>query len=224
MTNIEIVRRDAPQPPAQTEPTPAATQPAGFFVPGALYYDGDPYKAPEQTHTFQCEHVATHPRPGAGPRAFGFVRNNAPDAPSSSAALSEDDFPKWTRISASLTEPTGNEPAMPATTPDRVYTRAEAEEAADAAFDCLRHYLPLDHRNDRRFVTQAFLAFLDNPGSPYPYASHDPDDGDGQTEHEPSRQETGDLLTHDESEDGHEECFGAHVTADGHADCDGNPL
>ncbi|MFJ5635010.1 hypothetical protein ACIQF5_20525 [Streptomyces goshikiensis] len=57
--------------------------------------------------------------------------------------------------------------------------------------------------------------------------------------------ETGDLLTTDESfdtyptlqqlttvvearntadEDGHEECYGAHVTADGHADYDGNPL
>ncbi|MFB7836191.1 hypothetical protein [Streptomyces sp. NPDC056056] len=60
--------------------------------------------------------------------------------------------------------------------------------------------------------------------------------------------ETGDLLTPDESfddypteeqlttivearntagahpYDGHEECFGAHVTADGHADCDGNSL
>ncbi|MFE0778921.1 hypothetical protein [Streptomyces sp. NPDC058861] len=57
--------------------------------------------------------------------------------------------------------------------------------------------------------------------------------------------ETGDLLTPDESfdnyptlqqlttvvearntadEDGHGECFGAHVTADGHTDCEGNPL
>ncbi|WP_327309710.1 hypothetical protein OG730_41545 (plasmid) [Streptomyces sp. NBC_01298] len=60
--------------------------------------------------------------------------------------------------------------------------------------------------------------------------------------------ETGDLLTETESfddypteeqltalveasntadaqsGDGHEDCFGAHVTADGHADCDGNVL
>ncbi|MFF8618832.1 hypothetical protein [Streptomyces sp. NPDC015350] len=55
--------------------------------------------------------------------------------------------------------------------------------------------------------------------------------------------ETGDLLTMDESfdhyptmqqlitvieasnsEDGHDNCFGAHVTADGYADCDGNVL
>ncbi|WP_246096098.1 hypothetical protein [Streptomyces botrytidirepellens] len=41
----------------------ADTTPADFFVPGARYYDGDPYKAPEETHTFQCEHIATHPAP-----------------------------------------------------------------------------------------------------------------------------------------------------------------
>lgn len=46
---------------------------ADFFVPGAHYVDGDGFKAPEQRHTFQCEHIALHPRPGAGPRAFGFL-------------------------------------------------------------------------------------------------------------------------------------------------------
>ncbi|WP_331731956.1 hypothetical protein OG613_49125 (plasmid) [Streptomyces sp. NBC_00015] len=76
----------------------ADTTPADFFEPGARYYDGDPYKAPEQTHTFQCEHVATHPRPGAGPRAFGFQRNNAPDSDWISTALREADFDGWTRL------------------------------------------------------------------------------------------------------------------------------
>ncbi|MFB6992172.1 hypothetical protein ACFCX5_40660, partial [Streptomyces sp. NPDC056304] len=60
---------------ARIEATPDAdTAPADFFVPGARYYDGDGFKAHERAHTFQCEHVTTHPRPGAGPRAFGFLR------------------------------------------------------------------------------------------------------------------------------------------------------
>ncbi|MFD8671258.1 hypothetical protein ACFV1U_38620 [Streptomyces microflavus] len=69
-----------------------------FFAPDARYYDGDPYKAPEQTHTFDCKHVATHPRPGAGLRAFGFMRNNAPNSKWESVALTETDFGRWTRI------------------------------------------------------------------------------------------------------------------------------
>ncbi|MEU6071892.1 hypothetical protein ABZ864_47615 [Streptomyces sp. NPDC047082] len=60
--------------------------------------------------------------------------------------------------------------------PEALYTRAEAERAAYAAFDRLRLHIPLDHRNDREFVAQAFLAFLDNPDSPYPYTSHNPDE------------------------------------------------
>ncbi|MFD7861586.1 hypothetical protein [Streptomyces sp. NPDC059783] len=64
----------------------------------------------------------------------------------------------------------------PPTAPDRLYTRADAEQAANAAFDCLSTYIKLDHWNDRRFVTRAFLAFLDDPDSPYPFKSHDPDD------------------------------------------------
>lgn len=62
--------------------------------------------------------------------------------------------------------------------PEALYTRAEAERAAYAAFDRLRLHIPLDHRNDREFVAQAFLALLDNPDSPYPYASHNPEDED----------------------------------------------
>ncbi|MFF9158348.1 hypothetical protein ACF1AB_39680 [Streptomyces sp. NPDC014846] len=88
---------------ARIEDTPrtdprADLTPVDFFVPGARYYDGDGYKAPELTHTFQCEHIALHPRPGAGPRAFGFLRNNAPDSDWYSCALGEDDFARWTRI------------------------------------------------------------------------------------------------------------------------------
>ncbi|MEU9761893.1 hypothetical protein AB0D98_19530 [Streptomyces sp. NPDC047987] len=83
----------------------------------------------------------------------------------------------------------------PGTAPEPLYTRTEAEQAAHAAFERLRTYLPLDHRHDRQFVTQAFLAFLDNPDSPYPYKSHDPDDeeddGNEQPEPELSPAETG---------------------------------
>ncbi|MGW6144398.1 hypothetical protein [Streptomyces sp. NPDC055140] len=87
----------------------------------------------------------------------------------------------------------------PGPAPEPLYTRAEAERAADAAFDCLSEYIRLDHWNDRRFVTRAFLAFLDNPDSPYPYKSHDTaddsddedDDGDQEPEPELSPEETG---------------------------------
>ncbi|MFH0245914.1 hypothetical protein ACGRHY_26665 [Streptomyces sp. HK10] len=64
----------------------------------------------------------------------------------------------------------------PGTAPEPLYTRTEAEQAAHAAFERLRLYIKLDHDHDRQFVTEAFLAFLDNPDSPYPYKSHDPDD------------------------------------------------
>ncbi|MFJ9580881.1 hypothetical protein ACIRQF_31390 [Streptomyces sp. NPDC101191] len=81
----------------------------------------------------------------------------------------------------------------PGTAPEPLYTRTEAEQAAHAAFECLRRYIKLDHDNDRRFVTGAFLAFLDNPDSPYPFKSHNPDDeeddGDEQPEPEPSPEE-----------------------------------
>ncbi|MEU1077798.1 MULTISPECIES: hypothetical protein [unclassified Streptomyces] len=101
--------------PTGDEPGPDLA-PADFFVPGARYVDGDGYKAPEQTHTFQCEHIALHPRPGAGPRAFGFMRSNAPDSKWFSAALTEDDFDEWTRIPEDLVNPTGDAaPAAPAT-------------------------------------------------------------------------------------------------------------
>ncbi|MER5889692.1 hypothetical protein ABT160_38195 [Streptomyces sp. NPDC001941] len=69
-----------------------------------------------------------------------------------------------------------------ATAPEPLYTRTEVERAADSAFDRLRQYLPLDHRHDRVFVTQAFLAFLDNPDSPYPFTSHDPDEDEDEDE------------------------------------------
>lgn len=94
---------------ARIEDTPGAdTEAADFFVPGARYYDGDGYKAPEQTHTFRCEHVTTHPRPGAGLRAFGFLRNNAPDSDWFSSALGEDVFARWTRIPDAPTAKTGD--------------------------------------------------------------------------------------------------------------------
>ncbi|MER5615950.1 hypothetical protein [Streptomyces sp. NPDC002215] len=95
----------------------ADTAPADFFVPGTHYGDGDGFKAHEQTHTFQCEHIALHPRPGAGPRAFGFLRNNAPGADWVSAALSKHDFPKWTRIPTNHTEPNGDDTPTDPTTP-----------------------------------------------------------------------------------------------------------
>ncbi|MDF3303058.1 hypothetical protein K388_07151 [Streptomyces sp. KhCrAH-43] len=102
----------------RTEDKPAA--PADFFEPGARYVDGDGFKAPEETHTFQCEHIALHPRPGAGPRAFGFARNNAPDSEWFSTALTPGDFAdaEWTRIPEDevLGAPTGDAaPAAPAT-------------------------------------------------------------------------------------------------------------
>ncbi|MFF8618976.1 hypothetical protein [Streptomyces sp. NPDC015350] len=92
--------------PARIEDTPGVPPAlADFFVPRACYFDGDGYKAPEQTHTFQCEHVATHPRPGAGKRAFGFLRNNAPGSDWLSVALGEDDFTRWSRLPTTLTTP-----------------------------------------------------------------------------------------------------------------------
>ncbi|MEV0966869.1 hypothetical protein AB0J25_30595 [Streptomyces sp. NPDC049910] len=83
----------------------------------------------------------------------------------------------------------------PGTAPEPLYTRTEAERAAHAAFERLRLYIKLDHAHDRQFVTGAFLAFLDNPDSPYPFKSHDPDDeeddGDEQPEPELAPAETG---------------------------------
>lgn len=131
------------------------------------------------------------------------------------------DIPRWTRISQELFD--AQQLLKPATTaqpvhaaraalhainrfeqatgtttgtaPDPLYTRAEAEQAAYAAYDRLSLYIKLDHEHDRQFVAQAFLAFLDNPDSPYPYKSHDPDDeendGDEQTEPELTPEETG---------------------------------
>ncbi|RNG14314.1 hypothetical protein [Streptomyces botrytidirepellens] len=69
---------------------------------------------------------------------------------------------------------------------EALYTRAEAERAAYAAFDSLHPHLPLDHRSDREFVAQAFLAFLDNPDSPYPYTSHNPDEDEEEDDQGPT--------------------------------------
>lgn len=138
-----------------------------------------------------------------------------------------DDTPLWTRLSHQLTDtwqllrpPTTDQPdrslqtaraaihaincfeqatgLTPGAVPEPLYTRTEAEQAAHAAFDRLRLYIKLDHDHDRRFVTEAFLAFLDSPDSPYPYKSHEPDedgdgDGDGGEQPEPelSPEETG---------------------------------
>jgi hypothetical protein len=137
-------------------------------------------------------------------------------------ALHNDDTPTspWTQTSQhlfgalQLLKPTADQPAHAAraaadaihrfeqatgipsgTAPKPLYTRTEAEQAAHAAFERLRLHSKLDHDHDRRFVTEAFLAFLDNPDSPYPHKSHDPndedDDGDGQPEPELSPAETG---------------------------------
>lgn len=70
----------------------------------------------------------------------------------------------------------------PAAVPERLYTRSEAERAAHAAFERLSLHINVDHDNDRRFVTGAFLAFLDDPDSPYPYNSHAPDDEEEEAE------------------------------------------
>ncbi|MEU6547899.1 hypothetical protein [Streptomyces sp. NPDC046859] len=81
----------------------------------------------------------------------------------------------------------------PGTQPEPLHTRSEAERAAHAAFERLRLHIKLDHDHDRQFVTEAFLACLDNPDSPYPYKGHDSDgegdDGDKQPELSP--EETG---------------------------------
>ncbi|MFM9540002.1 hypothetical protein [Streptomyces turgidiscabies] len=86
----------------------------------------------------------------------------------------------------------------PGTAPESLYTRTEAERAVRAAFARLRLSIRLDHDNDRRFVTEAFLAFLDNPDSPYPCKSHDPvdeeDDRAEQPEPELSPGETAALV------------------------------
>ncbi|MEU3639936.1 hypothetical protein AB0H23_27430 [Streptomyces albogriseolus] len=60
----------------------------------------------------------------------------------------------------------------PRTAPEPLYTRTEAEQAAHAAFEHLS--LPTKPDHDRQFVTEAFLAFLDNPDSPHPSKSHAP--------------------------------------------------
>ncbi|MEU6293078.1 hypothetical protein [Streptomyces sp. NPDC046988] len=82
----------------------------------------------------------------------------------------------------------------PGPTPSTLYTRAEAEQAANAAFDCLNTYIQLDHWNDRRFVTRAFLAFLDDPNSPYPYPSHDSDEDDEELTPEETGERENSLL------------------------------
>lgn len=121
-------------------------------------------------------------------------------------ALHNDDTPTspWTQTSQQLFDalqllkPTADQPTHAAraaadaihrfeqatgipsgTAPEPLYTRTEVERAAQAAFERLRLHSKLDHDNDRRFVTEAFLAFLDNP---YPHRGHGPeeeeDDGD----------------------------------------------
>ncbi|MFD6470801.1 hypothetical protein [Streptomyces goshikiensis] len=132
-----------------------------------------------------------------------------------------DDIPLWTSLSKELFDAeqllkpaTADQPAQaaraaadaihrfeqvtgitPGSAPEPIYTRTEAEQAAHAAFERLRLYIKLEHDNDRRFVTEAFLAFLDNPNSRYPYESHDPDDeedgSDKRPEPEPSPEGAG---------------------------------
>ncbi|MFE8941165.1 hypothetical protein ACFYNX_27285 [Streptomyces sp. NPDC007872] len=43
-------------------------------------------------------------------------------------------------------------------------------------------------------------------------------------DHYPTTRQLTTLIEASDSEDRHDNCFGAHVTADGHADCDGNVL
>ncbi|MFE0779151.1 hypothetical protein [Streptomyces sp. NPDC058861] len=73
----------------------------------------------------------------------------------------------------------------PGTAPEPLYTRTEAVQAAHAAFERLRLHIKPDHDHDRQFVTEAFLALLDNPDSPYPYKSHDPDDEENDSDEQP---------------------------------------
>ncbi|WP_413100848.1 hypothetical protein [Streptomyces sp. Inha503] len=67
---------------------------------------------------------------------------------------------------------------------ERRYSREHVEQAANDAFDCLRAFFDFSHRGDRRLFTGALLAFLDDPNSPYPFSSWEPEveaqDEDGQ--------------------------------------------
>ncbi|MGW6145347.1 hypothetical protein [Streptomyces sp. NPDC055140] len=70
---------------ARIEDTPDTT-PVDFFVPGARYYDGDPYKAPEQAHTFQCDTMPPTPGPALA-RAPSASCAATPPAPTSTPPL-----------------------------------------------------------------------------------------------------------------------------------------
>ncbi|MFD8263395.1 hypothetical protein ACFV19_31845 [Streptomyces griseoluteus] len=110
----------------------------------------------------------------------------AADQPSNSARAVADAIPYFEQTAG----------IVPGAAPEPLYTRTEAEQAAHAAFECLSRYIKLDHDHDhdRQLVTRAFLAFLDNPDSPYPYKSHDLDDeedGGVRAEPELSPEETG---------------------------------
>lgn len=121
-----------------------------FFQPDTHYFLGDPYKAPEQTYHFQCVAVALHPRPGAGMRAFGFLRCNAPDEPWASSALDAHEFPKWTEITTPADShpdtghPDEDEPDTIhdyTDTPDGHAACTEPHHTADGYADCEGHPL-----------------------------------------------------------------------------------
>ncbi|MFB6529866.1 hypothetical protein [Streptomyces sp. NPDC056399] len=61
-------------------------------------------------------------------------------------------------------------------TPGRHYCRERVERAANDAFDRLSAYFDFGQPDDRQLFTGAVLAFLDDPDSPFPYRSHEPDD------------------------------------------------
>ncbi|MGW9032725.1 hypothetical protein ACWGQ5_54145 [Streptomyces sp. NPDC055722] len=133
--------------------TAADTAPvADFFTPGTSYVKGqDGYKAPEQTASFQCVHVAPHPRPGAGLYAFGFRRINHAADQWVSVALPESDFPDWTARSGATTataDATNPDTAADFLTPGTDYTdgpdgwKAPEETAVFRCVHVARHPRP----------------------------------------------------------------------------------
>ncbi|MEU2510510.1 hypothetical protein [Streptomyces syringium] len=99
-----LIRPDGPAPQEQggkDTPTGDEFTRTVFFEAGRTYGRGqDGYKAPEQTWVFRCVAVAAHPRPGAGLRAFGFMRNGAPGWPWESVGVGEGEWARgWTECS-----------------------------------------------------------------------------------------------------------------------------
>jgi hypothetical protein len=64
---------------------------SGFFVPGIVYVQDEPFRAPELLEVFQCVAVATHPAKGEL-RAFGFLATAYPGDNWASHALRSGDW------------------------------------------------------------------------------------------------------------------------------------